>query len=119
MFSVLGPLLLLLAAIGIYAVVSYTVSRRTREIGVRMALGATAHRVVWTFVREHLRVAVAGAVIGWIVAFGIAVHLPPRQVDGAVFTLVPTVLLTIATLACWIPARRAARVDPSSALRRE
>ncbi len=119
MFSVLGPLLLLLAAIGIYAVVSYTVSRRTREIGVRMALGATAHRVVWTFVREHLRVAAAGAVIGWIVAFGIAVHLPPRQVDGAVFTLVPTALLTIATLACWIPARRAARVDPSSALRRE
>jgi ABC-type antimicrobial peptide transport system permease subunit len=119
MFSVLGPLLLALAAIGIYAVVNYTVSLRTREIGVRMALGATVDRVIWTFVREHLKVAAAGAAIGWVVAYGIAMHLPPRQVDGDVFALVPAVLLSIATIACWIPARRAANVDPSSALRRE
>jgi predicted permease len=119
MFSVLGPLLLALAAIGIYAVVSYTVSLRTREIGVRMALGATASRVVWTFVREHMKVAAAGAAAGWIVAYAFAMHLPSRSLDGGVFVVVPALLLTIATVACWVPARRAARVDPASALRRE
>lgn len=119
MFSVLAPLLLALAAIGIYAVVNYTVSLRTREIGVRLALGASANRVIWTFVREHLKVSAIGAALGWVLAYGIAIHLPPRQVDAAVFTLVPALLLTIATIACWIPARRAASVDPSSALRRE
>jgi predicted permease len=119
MFSVLGPLLLALAAIGIYAVVSYTVSLSTREIGVRMALGATASRVVWAFVGEHMKVAAAGATVGWIVAYGFAMHVPSRSGDGGVFVMVPALLLAIATLACWLPARRAARVDPSSALRRE
>ena len=119
MFAVLGPLLLVLAAIGIYAVVSYAVSLRTQEIGVRIALGATAGRVVWTFVREHLRTAAAGAGVGWILAYGFAMHLPSRSVDRAVFVAVPVLLLAVATVACWIPARRAARIDPSSALRRE
>lgn len=119
MFSVLGPLLLALAAIGIYAVVNYAVSLRTREIGVRIALGATARRVVLGFVREHLRVALLGAAAGWLVAFMLATHLGPRQVDAVVFAVVPVLLLGVATLASWIPARRGARVDPAVALRTE
>jgi predicted permease len=120
MFSVLGPLLLGLAAIGIYAVVNYTVSLRIREIGLRIALGATAQRVVMTFVREHLRVALAGAATGWLIAWLLAIHLAPgRRVDVAVFTFVPVILLFVATVACWIPARRGARVDPAVALRNE
>ena len=120
MFAVLGPLLLLLAAIGIYAVVNYTVSLRTREIGVRIALGATAQRVIVTFVSEHLRVAVLGASTGWVIAYMLAIHLAPgRGVDVVVFTLVPVILLVVATLACWIPARRGARVEPAVALRNE
>lgn len=119
MFSVLGPLLLLLAAIGIYAVVNYAVSLRTREIGVRIALGATAARVIRTFVLEHLRVVLLGASFGWLAALMLATHLGPRRVDVSVFAIVPLVLLGVATLASWIPARRGARVDPAVALRNE
>ena len=119
MFSVLGPLLLLLAAIGIYAVVNYAVSLRTREIGVRIALGATVERVIRTFVLEHLRLVVGGALFGWLVGLMLATHLGPRQVDVSVFAIVPVVLLGVATLASWIPARRGARVDPAVALRNE
>lgn len=119
MFSVLGPLLLLLAAIGIYAVVNYAVSLRTREIGVRIALGASSTRVVLGFVREHLRVALTGAAAGWLLALMLATHLGPRRVDVPVFALVPLLLLSVAAVASWIPARRAAQVDPAVALRDE
>jgi predicted permease len=120
MFSVLGPLLLVLAAIGIYAVVSYTVSLRTREIGIRLAMGATARRVVRTFVGESLRVAGYGGLIGWVAAYLLAIHLGPgRSVDRIVFASVPTLLLLVAVVACWIPARRAAAVDPAITLRNE
>jgi putative ABC transport system permease protein len=120
MFSVLGPLLLVLAAIGIYAVVSYTVSLRTREIGIRLAMGATARRVVRTFVGESLRVAGYGGLIGWVAAYMLAIHLGPgRSVDRIVFASVPTLLLLVAVVACWIPARRAAAVDPAITLRNE
>jgi predicted permease len=120
MFSVLGPLLLVLAAMGIYAVVNYTVALRTREIGLRIALGATRPRVVWTFVAEHLRVALGGAALGWLVAYMLAIHLAPgRRVDTVVFASAPVVLLLVATFACWIPAQRGARVDPAVALRNE
>ena len=120
MFSVLGPLLLLLAAIGIYAVVSYAVSLRTREIGIRLAMGATAGRVVRAFVGESLRVALLGAVLGWMAAYVLATHLGPgRRIDVVVFAIVPAVLLLVAALASWIPARRAAVVDPAVTLRCE
>jgi hypothetical protein len=120
MFSVLGPLLLVLAAIGIYAVVSYAVSLRTREIGIRLAMGATAGRVVRAFVGESLRVALLGAVLGWMAAYVLATHLGPgRRIDVVVFAIVPAVLLLVAALASWIPARRAAVVDPAVTLRSE
>src|SRR5205085_10148354 len=68
MFSVLGPLLLLLAASGIYAVVAYAVSLRTTEIGIRLALGASARAVIVQFMREHLTIVAAGALAGWLLA---------------------------------------------------
>ena len=120
LFAVIGPLLLVLAAIGIYAVVSYTVSLRTREIGVRLALGATRRRVVGGFLVESLGVALTGAAAGWLVAFVAALGMDPAgRVDAAVFTAVPALLVAVAAVACWVPARRAARVDPMAALRQE
>lgn len=120
MFIVLGPLLLTLAAIGIYAVVSYAVTRRTREIGVRLAFGATSGRVVLQIIRENLGSITSGAAIGWLVALVISIRVIPKgTVSVSVFIGVPAILLGVATLACWIPARRASRIDPMVALRYE
>jgi predicted permease len=119
MFVVLGPLMLVLAAIGIYAVVSYSVSRRTMEIGVRLALGATAPRVVAQIVRETLRVVGAGAFAGWTVMFLVALHLLGGVISLPVFAGVPAVLLLVAAIASWLPARRATAVDVMVALRQE
>jgi hypothetical protein len=119
MFVVLGPLLLALAAIGIYAVVGYTVSRRTTEIGVRLALGATTQRVVRQIVGESLRVIVAGAIVGWAIAFIVDLHLLRGVIYLSVFVGVPAILLSVATVACWLPAKRATEVDPLVALRHD
>jgi predicted permease len=119
MFEVLGPLLLLLAAIGIYAVVAYAVSVRTAEIGVRLALGATSRRLVAQFVGEHLLVIGLGALAGWLIAFAVVVDVLSAPLDVAVFAGVPLILLAVATLASWWPARRVTLVDPMRALRTE
>ena len=120
MFAVLGPLLLGLAAIGIYAVVSYAVARRTREIGVRLTFGATTGRIVRQIIRENLTAITWGAAIGWALALVISVHaITKGEVSLPVFIGVPAILLGVATLACWIPARRASRIDPMAALRHE
>jgi ABC-type lipoprotein release transport system permease subunit len=119
MFVVLGPALLLLAAIGIYAVVAYSVSQRTTEIGVRMALGATVRRVITQIVGESLRVVTAGALIGWAIAVTITLHLVRGPIALSVFVGVPVLLLSVAGAACWLPAHRAARIDPVTALRRD
>jgi len=120
MFVVLGPLLLVLAAIGIYAVVAYTVSHRTAEIGVRIALGATAARVVRQIVRETLRVVGIGATVGWAVAFLVAIHvMRGAPINLVIFLGVPALLMLVAAGASWLPARRASRVDPVVALRAE
>jgi predicted permease len=118
MFVVLGPLLLLLAAIGIYGVVSYGVAQRTTEIGVRLALGATGGRVVAGVVTDTLRVVAAGGVAGWLCVYIVQIHLAPgRPIALSVFAGVPLILMLVAFVACWVPARRAARVDPLVALR--
>jgi predicted permease len=120
MFVVLGPLLLGLAAIGIYAVVSYAVARRTREIGVRLAFGATSGRVVLQIIRENLAAITWGTAIGWVLALVFSFHVITKDpVNLLVFLGVPAILLSVATLACWIPARRASRIDPMAALRHE
>ena len=119
MFVVLGPALLLLAAVGIYAVVAYTVSQRTTEIGLRLALGATARRVVAQIVGDCLRVVSAGAIVGWAVVVFINLHLVRGPIYLSVFGGVPLLLLLVAAFACWLPARRATTVDPLVALRHE
>ena len=120
MFAVLGPLLLGLAAVGIYAVVSYAVARRTREIGVRLAFGATSKRVVLQIIRENLGVIAWGTAIGWVLALVISLRaIAKGPINVPVFIVVPAILLGVATLACWIPARRASRIDPMAALRHE
>ncbi len=119
MFVVLGPLLLILAAIGVYAVVSYSVAQRTTEIGVRLALGATAARVVSQIAGETLRIAAKGICIGWLITFIIDIHLNRGVLSLPVFVGVPFLLLSVAALACWVPANRAARLDPMIALRQE
>jgi predicted permease len=119
MFAVLGPLILLLAAIGIYAVVSYSISRRTVEIGVRHALGATSTRVVIEIVRDTLRVITSGALIGWLLSLLVEIHLAGGVLYLPIVLGVPALLFFVATIACWIPARRAAMADPVVALRQE
>jgi len=120
MFAVLGPLLLGLAAIGIYAVVSYAVARRTKEIGVRLTFGATSGRVILQIIRENLGAITWGTAIGWLLALVISLHaFPNGPLSFSVFVGVPALLLSVAALACWIPARRASRIDPMAALRHE
>jgi putative ABC transport system permease protein len=118
-FVVLGPLLLVLAAIGIYAVVAYTVSRRTREMGVRLALGATPSGLVAAILADTLKIVAGGAMVGWAFAFIINLHLVREPAYLSVFGGIPLLLMLVAALACWLPARRAATVDPMLALRHE
>jgi ABC-type antimicrobial peptide transport system permease subunit len=100
-------------------VVAYSVARRTKEIGVRLALGATSLRVERQIVGETLHVIGAGALAGWALALLIHVHLIRGPIYLSVFLGVPALLLIVATFACWLPARRATRVDPVGALRHE
>ncbi len=120
LFAVLGPLLLMLAAIGIYAVVAYTVAHRTTEIGIRLALGGTARRIQAGIVGDSLRVIGTGALTGWLIAFVVYIHVARSgSIDIPVLAGVPSVLLLVAAVASWIPARRATRADPMLALRRD
>jgi hypothetical protein len=120
MFVVIAPLLLALVAIGIYAVVSYSVSQRTREIGVRIAMGATADRVVWQIVKEGLIVVASGLMLALVIAGMVKMHLFSGG-PGAwtILMIVPMVLLVVAAFSCWLPAKRATLVDPVVALRAE
>jgi len=124
MFSVFGGVALLLAMVGLYGVRAYTVARRTREIGIRMALGANAGDTLRMILREGLLVTSIGASVGLLLAAGVGRLLASflYKVSGAdpiVFTAAPLLLAGISLLACYLPARRAARVDPMVALRYE
>ncbi len=124
LMSIFGGSALLLAAIGIYGLMAYSVQQRTQEIGIRMALGAEARRVRSMVVAQAMRLVGVGIVVGLIAAFYagtlLAVFLfdvKPR--DVAVFLAVPVVLALVALAAAWLPAARASRVDPLEALRYE
>jgi putative ABC transport system permease protein len=124
MAAVQGVIGLLLAIMGLYAVVSYAVARRTHEIGVRVALGAGGGDVVRLVVREGLRLTMTGVVIGLAVSLGLGALLSRvlygvKAVDAGVFAGVTALLLGVSALACYLPARRATRVDPMVALRAE
>jgi predicted permease len=117
-----GGIGLLLAVMGLYAVVSYAVTRRTREIGVRMALGADRRDVVRLVVREGLRLTMIGIVFGLFVSLGLGLVLSRvlygvQPFDLFVLATVTTLLLGVSALACYLPARRATRIDPLVALR--
>jgi macrolide transport system ATP-binding/permease protein len=117
MFVVLGPMLLVLAAIGIYGVVAYNVSQRTIEVGVRLALGATPARVIVEFMSESLGIILLGVLAGWLIAFVFAPQIVGPAIDLSIFLGVPILLMLVSAGACWIPARRAAGLEPTVALR--
>ena len=115
---------LLLAAIGIYGLMAYSVQQRTQEIGIRLALGADSHRVRNMVIGQGMRLALVGVAIGVASAFGLTRILASflfgvTARDPTVFVSVPLILTVIALVAVWLPARRAARVDPAVALRYE
>jgi putative ABC transport system permease protein len=115
---------LLLAAIGIYGVISYAVAQRTREIGVRLALGAQRRDVTRLVMRQGLRLTLAGIVLGALVAVGASRVLSTLLYgvtagDPLTYTAVAALLALVAVVAAHVPARRAARVDPMIALRAE
>src|SRR5262245_36973298 len=124
LFGLFAALALCLAAVGIYGVVSYSVAQRTREIGVRMALGAQTGGVMRMIIRQGLALAGLGAAIG-LGGAAVAAQLMKSLLfnvgatDPATFTLMSLSLLAVALAACWIPARRATKVDPMVALRCE
>ena len=122
--GVLGSLALLLACIGIYGVAAYNVSQRTREIGVRLALGAHPARIVTMILRQNLRAVAAGAAVGMAGALGFArllksilYGLPPT--DPVAIAASTIILVTTALLATWAPAQRAAGIDPAITLRQD
>jgi predicted permease len=115
---------LVLSAIGIYGLMHYFVAQRTNEIGVRMALGAHCGNVIALVLRQGLTLAGVGIALGILGAFGITRLLSTllygiTPTDPVSFTTAPVVLLAVAALACWIPARHAARIDPAAALRQD
>ena len=124
LLAMFAGLALLLAAIGIYGVVSYVVAQRQREIGIRMALGARRAQVFELMLRQGARMALAGLVIGVVAAIALTRLMTGmlygvKPTDALTFAVAAFVLCAIALAACCIPARRATRVDPMLALRCE
>jgi predicted permease len=124
LFGIFGFIGLILAAIGLYGVMSYSVSRRTREIGIRIALGAQLSAVHRLILRQGMVLTVIAMALGLPAAFAIAGLLSSflygiRPHDAMTFTVVPLFLGVVAFIACWVPAWRATRIDPQNALRYE
>jgi len=124
LIAMFAAVALVLAAVGIYGVMTYLVAQRTREIGIRMALGASAHTVVAMVVGRGLALTLAATVLGIAGAAALTRTLATLlfgvgPLDPLTFVAAAAVLGGVALLACWLPARRAARVDPVVALAEE
>jgi ABC-type antimicrobial peptide transport system permease subunit len=124
MLGIAGSMALVLGVIGIYGVISYAVSQRRREIGIRLALGAQRGALRWMFVRSALVLTGIGVGIGLGAAAGLTQMMKSllfgvSPMDPATFAAIPVVLVGCAVVASYLPARRAARVDPMEALRSE
>ena len=120
----IAALVLVLAAVGVYGLLSYTVAQREREIGIRMALGAARARIVMLVMGQGAVLVGAGALAGTAAALAGSRAMESllygvETDDLLTFLLAPLVLAAVALVACWLPARRATRVDPMSALRCE
>jgi predicted permease len=124
LFSIFGGLALALATVGVYGVKAYSVARRTREIGIRMALGARRETVQWMILREGAVMLASGVALGLLLAAGTGKLISGMlysvgALDPLAFTIAPVVLAAAALLATWLPARRATRISPMAALRTE
>jgi putative ABC transport system permease protein len=124
LIAVFAGVALSLSLLGVYGVMSHTVSQQTREIGVRMALGAQAGYALKQVLWEGLLLTIVGVVVGLIGALALTRLLTNllfeiSATDPLTFAIAPPLLILVALLACWIPARRAAKVDPLTALRSE
>jgi len=124
LIGVFATVALVLAAVGIYGVMSYAVAQRTQEIGIRMALGAGEENILQMVMKNGAALALAGVAIGLLAAFLLArlissLLFQTSASDPPTFSIVPLLLLAVALLASYLPARRAARVDPMVALRYE
>jgi len=119
-----GVLAMLLSAVGLYSVMAYVVSQRTREVGIRMALGANRADVLKMITVQGMRLAVIGVAIGLLLSLGLARALSSLLIgvsgyDVTTFVIVSTLLVLVALIACYLPARRATKIDPLVALRYE
>jgi predicted permease len=124
LLGVFGGLALVLSAIGIYGVVSYAVAKRTRELGIRMSLGASGRNVITLAVGGGMRLVVIGGVVGVVLAAGVTWSLKGflygiGSTDLVTFAVIPVLLTGVALVAAFVPARRASSVDPVTALRRD
>jgi putative ABC transport system permease protein len=119
-----GVVALLLSAVGLYSVMAYIVSQRTREVGIRMALGADRRHVLKMITKQGMWLAGVGVVIGVLLALVLvrvvsSLLIGVSGYDVKIFVIVPVLLAAVALVACYLPARRATKVDPLKALRYE